>query len=64
MKLKDLKPIIRSLICYIQPAIIRSTDNGSDLTKRGSIEAAINAYGEYEVDRITAIDDCLIIYVK
>ena len=63
MKLKELEPVLRPLICCIQPVIIRSLDDGNVLTARGSIEAAINAYGECEVDRVTSFDDYLIIYV-
>lgn len=64
MKLKELKPILHSLICCVQPAIVRDFNDGKDLTTRCSIEAAINAFGEHEVDRINAFDDCLIVYVK
>lgn len=57
MKLKDLKPILRSVTGNLQWAIVWDQTKKRTLDSGCSIEYAVNEYGEYRIDRITSSYD-------
>ena len=63
MKLKDLKDILTSERCSIQDTIVYDYNNNADLETGCSVEYAVANYGEYEVKRIGAFNNVLVITV-
>lgn len=57
MKLKDLKPILRSVTGNLQWAIVWDQTKQRTLDSGCSIEYAVNEYVEYRIDRITSSYD-------
>jgi len=57
MKLKDLKPILRSVTGNLQWAIVWGQTSQKALEEGCSIDYAVKEYGEYKVDRITSTYD-------
>ena len=63
MKLKDLKDVLTSERGSVQSAIVYDYNNNVDLVDGCSVEYAVANYGEYEVKRIGALNNELIITV-
>lgn len=63
MKLKDLKDVLTSERGSVQFAVVYDYNTNVDLSVGCSIEHAVVNYGEYEVKRIGAFNNDLIITV-
>ena len=63
MKLKDLKDVLMSEKGSVQSTIVYDYNNNVDLAVGCSVEYAVTNYGEYEVKRIGALNNDLIITV-
>ena len=55
MKLKELKPVIRSITGGIQLCIVFDFNEARDLDKGCSVEYAYEIYGERTVRRVSSI---------
>lgn len=64
MKLKELKDILRSPAMRVQSVIVYSSTLAVICNRGCSIEYAIKAYGECEVERISADDNYLVLTLK
>lgn len=63
MKLKDLKDVLVSERGSVQSTIVYDYNTNVDLIVGCSVEHAVANYGEYEVKRIGAFNNVLIITV-
>ena len=63
MKVKDLKDVLTSERGSVQSTIVYDYNNNVDLAVSCSVEYAVTNYGEYEVKRIGAFNNDLIITV-
>jgi len=63
MKLKELKPILRSVTGRFQPTIIYDLSTCEDIIAGCSVEYAVEHYGDLEVVRLEACGDDLVINV-
>ena len=64
MKLKELKPILYSTHTNLQFAIVWSCDTFEDIDEGRTVEYMIEKYGDYEIKRIQADGDNLVLSVK
>ena len=63
MKIKDLKSIAYSSHGLVQFAVVYDYNSQQDVLQ-GTIENAISEYGECELTRLQADQDCLVLEVR